>query len=193
MKTLNQYKQKNLVTLFFSFLISLVLLGHFAIVAVPGIQGGHLVQGKILTSCAEGTPYIVLKKMTSDTNGIYEILITCPEQSSLGIKEGDVWSGEYSCPQGMTGLKLHITKVDKNLIEAIFAFVAPQGAQGRYMVQGTFDPATSRLKLLPFKWLSGPETYLKVGMDGEISFDKKTYQGKILDPSCGTFKVKMTP
>ncbi len=103
------------------------------------------------------------------------------------------WVGDYDCTQGNTGFALRIMDVRGRVVRAIFDFVhEPSGAKGSYIVTGSFDPETRRVRFEPTSWIAQPDHYLMVPMKGEISTDDSLFAGKIDYPGCGAFQLKPT-
>jgi hypothetical protein len=103
------------------------------------------------------------------------------------------WVGDYDCTQGNTGFALRIMDVRGRVVRAIFDFMhAPSGAKGSYIVTGSFDPDTRRVRFEPSSWIEQPDHYLMVPMKGEISTDGSLFAGKIDYPGCGAFHLKPT-
>ncbi len=103
------------------------------------------------------------------------------------------WVGNYDCTQGNTGMALRILDVRGRVVRAIFDFThSASGADGSYIITGTFDPETRRVRFDPSQWIARPDHYLMVPMEGEISADNSLFAGKIDYPGCGAFKLKPT-
>lgn len=103
------------------------------------------------------------------------------------------WVGDYDCTQGNTGFAFRIMDVRGRVVRAIFDFLhEPSGAEGSYVVTGTYDPETRRVHFEPSRWIVQPDHYMMVPMSGEISSDETLFAGKIDHPGCGAFKLKPT-
>jgi len=101
------------------------------------------------------------------------------------------WVGDYDCTQGNTGFAFRIMDVRGRVVRAIFDFLhEPSGAQGSYVVTGTYDPETRRVHFEPSRWIVQPDHYMMVPMSGEISSDETLFAGKINHPGCGAFQLK---
>lgn len=103
------------------------------------------------------------------------------------------WVGDYDCTQGNTGFSFRIMDVRGRVVRAIFDFLhEPSGAEGSYVMTGTYDPETRRVHFEPSRWIVQPDHYMMVPMSGEISTDETLFAGKIDHPGCGAFKLKPT-
>lgn len=103
------------------------------------------------------------------------------------------WVGDYDCTQGNTEFTLRIMDVRGRVVRAVFDFNhEPSGAKGSYVVTGSFDPDTRRVRFEPSSWIERPDHYLMVPMKGEISTDDSLFAGKIDYPGCGAFRLKPT-
>ncbi|MDC3957554.1 hypothetical protein [Polyangium jinanense] len=103
------------------------------------------------------------------------------------------WVGDYDCVQGNTGLALRIVDVRGRVVRAVFDFQhAPSGATGSYLIAGTYEPETRRVRFDPSRWIVQPEDYVMVSMEGEIATDGSLFAGKITFPGCGAFHLKPT-
>jgi len=103
------------------------------------------------------------------------------------------WVGDYDCVQGNTGLALRIVDVRGRVVRAVFDFRhAPTGAAGSYLIAGTYEPDTRRVRFDPSRWIERPEDYVMVSMEGEIASDGSLFAGKITFPGCGAFHLKPT-
>lgn len=103
------------------------------------------------------------------------------------------WVGDYDCLQGNTGLALRIVDVRGRVVRAVFDFHhAPSGAAGSYLISGTYEPETRRVRFDPSRWIVQPEHYVMVSMEGEIATDGSLFAGKITFPGCGAFHLKPT-
>ncbi|HVY88573.1 MAG TPA: hypothetical protein VG942_06870 [Hyphomonadaceae bacterium] len=113
------------------------------------------------------------------------------------LRKADItgeWSGKYICGQGVTALQLHIAKGQGKAITATFIFGPlpenPTVPNGAYQMRGTFDPATSRMKLSGIKWIKAPDGYIMVGLDGHLALTGEKITGVVPDLyGCTDFEV----
>ena len=146
----------------------------------------------IALGCAPAveTPVIVLQAAAPSAPPAPEVEVD--RQEDVPFVGGQVWTGTYVCSQGETALWLHIVTVTGNDVRATFEFAhVPSGAHGEYELGGRYDPHNRALVLTPGRWLSQPPNYISVGMSGRVSSDRKRFQGKITEPSCGAFIVSL--
>ncbi|UQA55329.1 hypothetical protein [Polyangium aurulentum] len=101
------------------------------------------------------------------------------------------WIGDYDCVQGTTALALRIVDVRGRVVRAIFDFHhSPTSAAGSYLVSGTFDPSTHRVRFDPGRWIVRPDDYVMTSMEGEVASDGSLFAGRIAFPGCGAFQLK---
>ena len=135
-------------------------------------------------------PVVVLQVAAPSEPPATQVAADQPEE--VPFVGGQVWTGTYVCSQGETALWLRIFAATGNDVSATFEFEhVPSGAHGEYELLGRYDPHKRTLVLTPGRWLSQPPNYISVGMSGRVSSDGKRFQGKITEPSCGTFTVAL--
>ncbi len=101
------------------------------------------------------------------------------------------WLGDYDCVQGTTALALRIVDVRGRVVRAIFDFHhSATSAAGSYLVSGTYDPSTHRVRFDPGRWIVRPEDYVMTSMEGEVASDGSLFAGRITFPGCGAFQLK---
>jgi hypothetical protein len=116
-----------------------------------------------------------------------------PEEShgESAFERARTWVGDYDCPQGNTELTFRILAVRGRHVTALFDFHhVESGASGRYLMNGSYDADTHRVKLTPGAWLAQPRDYVSVGMSGEVSEDGSLFAGRMDHPRCGAFRLK---
>jgi hypothetical protein len=116
-----------------------------------------------------------------------------PKARSTGnpFERTRTWIGDYDCVQGTTALALRIVDVRGRVVRAIFDFRhSPTSAAGSYLVSGTFDPSTHRVRFDPGRWIVRPEDYVMTSMEGEVAGDGSLFAGRIAFPGCGAFQLK---
>jgi hypothetical protein len=101
------------------------------------------------------------------------------------------WLGDYDCVQGTTALALRVIDVRGRVVRAIFDFHhTPTSAAGSYLVSGTYDPSTHRVRFDPGRWIVRPEDYVMTSMEGEVASDGSLFAGRVTFPGCGAFQLK---
>ncbi len=113
-----------------------------------------------------------------------------PLPPPIPFRAGQAWTGSYVCAQGRTPLTLQIRDVDGLHVQAIFVFRHPQGS-GRYHLRGDYEPAERRLRLTPGAWIQRPPGFVSVGMNGTVDEAGRQYAGRMLHPSCESFRVQL--
>lgn len=104
------------------------------------------------------------------------------------------WNGEYTCLQGVTGLKLTITPVDEETVRALFEFFAvpsnPDALEGSFQLLGAYRG--DRLVFRQEKWIKQPENYLMVDLEvtSPVEPDMEVLSGNVLSPDCKGFSVR---
>jgi hypothetical protein len=104
------------------------------------------------------------------------------------------WSGEYTCLQGVTGLKLTVEPVDAETVRAVFEFFAvpenPGAKEGSYQLLGAYRG--DRLVFRQEKWIKQPENYLMVDLEvtSPVEPDMDVLSGNVLSPDCKGFSVR---
>jgi hypothetical protein len=104
------------------------------------------------------------------------------------------WVGSYSCIQGWTGLHLNIKAGSSGNLTATFSFGAlpsnPRVPSGTFMMDGTFDSLLRHLTLRPTGWISQPEGFTAVGLDGTLDCPATHLQGTVTGGTfCSTFSL----
>jgi hypothetical protein len=104
------------------------------------------------------------------------------------------WSGRYDCGQGVTSLKLVVSKTPKGRMAARFSFGPvpenPTVPKGAYAMEGSFDAKTRRLQLRGVKWINQPSNYFMVDLDGRVSEAGDRYSGTVPAAGCTVFELR---
>ena len=109
----------------------------------------------------------------------------------FGIPRHSVWSGTYTCSQGLTGARLTID-LEGNLATVVFEFFADAS-------NPTVPSGTSRLKgpavenvngsvtidADPDAWISQPPGYYMVGVTATTDASLREMHGIMKSPTCG--------
>ncbi len=102
-----------------------------------------------------------------------------------------VWVGQYIRGQGTTALTLSITAARPR---ALFHFYpAPSNntvPEGCFEMESTFDADTGQIALKAGAWISRPEGYVTVDLEGRISADGGAMTGTVTGPYCTTFELR---
>lgn len=138
-------------------------------------------------------PEVIVQQTPPTTNTTNDGWVPTALPAANPFERFRTWVGDYDCVQGNTGMALRIMDVRGRVVRAIFDFMhSPSGAKGSYMVMGSFDPETRRVRFEPSSWIVQPDNYVMVPMAGEISTDDSLFAGKIDFHGCGAFKLKPT-
>jgi hypothetical protein len=123
-----------------------------------------------------------------------------PTGSSTAEPSGDLaplvgsWTGEYTCQQGGTGLKLTIAPGDAASVKVVFAFFPlpdnPGAKQGSFEMVGAYSG--EKLLLKQQKWLERPPNYTMVDLEvtSPVETDVDVLSGDVLSDACKGFSVR---
>ena len=102
-----------------------------------------------------------------------------------------VWSGTYTCNQGLTGMKMTITGASDNNLQATIDFYAvssnPDVPNGSYVTTGDYS-SSGGLVLTPDHWINQPPGYEMVGFSSPGP-SGSSMQGTVQFTGCSTFSV----
>jgi hypothetical protein len=102
-----------------------------------------------------------------------------------------VWTGTYTCNQGLSGVRLTITGAGGDTVRAIAEFYAvpsnPGVPDGSYVLTGNYS-ASGGLVLIPDYWINEPAGYEMVGLSGPAP-NGNSMHGKVQGVNCTTFSV----
>lgn len=108
-----------------------------------------------------------------------------------------VWVGSYTCPQGMTALRLSIEARPSGEAVATFEFGPhpdnPKVPRGEYRMTGTvrlLSRGQLRVKLVPDQWVTQPEGWSMTGLSATSDLEQQTLEGRIDEPACGELSVR---
>jgi hypothetical protein len=108
------------------------------------------------------------------------------------------WVGTYTCPQGLTGLTLSINVQAGDTFSGYFHFYPPvsnaRAREGCYGVAGRID-AERRITIVAGRWITQPDGYVTVDLDGRMDQVAQAIVGSVIVPSpvgaqCTTFDLK---
>ena len=96
------------------------------------------------------------------------------------------WTGSYDCNGIVRELMLDVGATKDGGVRAVFAF-SGGGVAGAYSMTGHIDPATNTVVLDPEAWISQPDGYAMVGLDGVLADGRIV--GRVEADGCGVFEV----
>lgn len=105
--------------------------------------------------------------------------------AAVPFAAGQTWVGQYACPPGPADASVRIESVRGTEVAATF-----QLANGRYALEGRYDPASGALDLVPTRWLEQSPTAPLVGLYGTVSPDASVFEGRMTDPTCRWFSLR---
>jgi hypothetical protein len=109
-----------------------------------------------------------------------------------------VWSGTYTCNQGLTGVTLSIDLEDTDAT-AVFEFSAvpsnPSVPTGSSRMKGTITqgPAGANIELDPDAWISQPPGWFLVGVSATSDGALAEMHGVIRTTTCGAIDLVRGP
>jgi hypothetical protein len=104
------------------------------------------------------------------------------------------WTGEYTCQQGETGLKLTIEPADDTSVRVLMAFFPlpenPSAKKGSYELIGSVSD--DRLVFRQEKWIEQPPNYMMVDLEvtSPVDADVDALSGNVLSDGCKGFSVR---
>jgi hypothetical protein len=108
-----------------------------------------------------------------------------------------VWVGSYTCPQGITSLRLSIEARSNGEAVATFEFGPhPENKnlpRGEYRMTGTvrlLPRGHLRVKLVPDRWVTQPDGWTMTGITATTDIEQQTLEGKIDADACGTVSAR---
>ena len=110
-----------------------------------------------------------------------------------------VWSGTYTCSQGLTGVTLSID-LDDTVATAVFEFTAvpsnPSVPSGSSRMTGTVTQnaaGTASVDLVPGAWISQPPGWFLVGVNATSDGALSELHGTINASTCGAIDLTRGP
>lgn len=121
-----------------------------------------------------------------------------PEHFDSKNQRNDIiYTGEYFCEQGTTGMSLQIIGgKDANSIFAIFHFFPlasnPNVPPGSFVVKGVFDSRRGFLDMEPFSWITRPTGFVAAGLRGTSTDGGNSFEGQLTGVGflCSTFAMR---
>jgi hypothetical protein len=126
------------------------------------------------------------------TAAIATAALAQPARSIAGV-----WGGSYTCPQGVTSMRLDLREGRAGAVEGVMTFYAhpenPGVPSGCFTMRGKFDAATGKLVLKQSRWISRPDAgWHMIDLEGKV--DQNGFRGAVGFPispgACTTFQVK---
>jgi hypothetical protein len=107
------------------------------------------------------------------------------------------WIGKYVCRQGVTGLHLKIGRAQASGYALVHFFPLPENpktAEGCFISDVVFDPASGALDLRHKSWVMRPPRYLMIDFHGKIDPAGQTMTGSLAGaPNCSLFYLARGP
>ena len=124
-------------------------------------------------------------------------------EQTLGAQEEapsviGTWRGSYVCLQGKTSLTLTIDRQSGTSVSGYFHFYPPLlnpfAKEGCFSVRGEVD-GTRHIRLDAARWITRPEGYVMVGLDGVVADAGVSLSGTVIAPppienGCAGFEVE---
>ena len=107
------------------------------------------------------------------------------------IKPGQVWSGTYMCPQGLTSIRFDIKKFSANgEFTAIAHFKYDERRKGSVSTVGKFNNNTFIAKSVA--WVKYPEVgeWLLTDFHGKYNPKTNRIEGRVIGDGCGGFELR---
>ncbi|HWO20787.1 MAG TPA: hypothetical protein VNO30_18600 [Kofleriaceae bacterium] len=108
-----------------------------------------------------------------------------------------VWVGSYTCPQGLTSLRLSIEAKRSGEAVATFEFGPhpdnPKLPRGEYRMTGAvrlLSRGQLHVKLVPERWITQPDGWSMTGLTATSDLEQQTLEGRIDAPACGELSVR---
>lgn len=108
-----------------------------------------------------------------------------------------VWIGSYTCPQGLTSLRLSIEARGSGEAVATFEFGPhPDNRnlpRGEYLMTGTvrlLPRGHLRMKLVPDRWVTQPDGWTMTGLTATSDLEQRTLDGRIDAAACGALSAR---
>jgi hypothetical protein len=118
----------------------------------------------------------------------------CSDDGTDGLPPcTSVWSGSYTCGQGLTALDLSISHHPAtHELTALFHFSEhgqnPGVPSGCFTMRGDYESESGRVTLYQETWIDRPVLYVMVDLDGSVDGD--VLEGSVLGPGCSDFTLE---
>lgn len=115
-------------------------------------------------------------------------------QAQTNWEIAGAWRGGYVCNQGLTALRVVITPdVRGEGVTATFHFGPdasnPGVPQGAFRMHGSFTKNDRRLQLTSVSWISQPDGYVMVDLDGLMRGSGLYISGDVIGAGCTRFEL----
>ena len=107
------------------------------------------------------------------------------------------WVGSYTCPQGVTALRLSIEARADGEAAATFEFGPhpdnPKLPRGEYRMTGTvrlLSRGQLHVKLVPDRWVTQPDGWSMTGLTATSDREQQTLEGRIDAQACGELSAR---
>jgi hypothetical protein len=136
----------------------------------------------------------------AETRGVETTTTTETETSTDTTASGEldplvgIWTGEYTCQQGETGLRLTIEQTDDASVQVLFEFFPlpenPGAKKGSYQLIGAFSG--ERLLFKQQKWIDQPTGYVMVDFEvtSPVEPDMDVMSGNVESEGCKGFSAR---
>lgn len=108
-----------------------------------------------------------------------------------------VWIGSYTCPQGVTALRLSIEAKSNGEAVATFEFGPhpdnPKLPRGEYRMMGAvrlLSRGQLHVKLAPDRWITQPDGWSMTGLTATSDLEQQTLEGRIDAQACGELSAR---
>lgn len=108
------------------------------------------------------------------------------------------WSGQYTCPQGVTAMRLDLREGKAGAVAGVMTFYAhpdnPTVPSGCFTMHGKFNAASGKLVLRQGQWISRPDAgWYMIDLDGKVDA-QGAFTGDVKFPvspgACTTFSAR---
>jgi len=104
--------------------------------------------------------------------------------------KGSLFLGEYVCPQGPTGLQVHVDEWPEARFEFYPVESSTHKCSGEFRMSGSVNGSTMTFEpKLSKAWRSNPCGYTTIGLVGEVSSSGRNFSGSI--PGCSLFNTSL--
>lgn len=149
-----------------------------------------------------------IRRMILEARSLSRLLVVawgvgsaCVLAEDTPLRPGQVWSGGYICGESEIPLSLTIKNIgnkrkttashQETEVEAEFSF-KNGGIDGSFDMTGSYQLESGELLLNPTKWIKRPLFYSMVGLNGKITADGKSINGRVTKfAACHSFELSL--